>query len=179
MYYFNLHINLLHNLINYNNTLTTKIIEDNLLDNLINLDINSLRYLVSSININEPIEDYTNNKFNYIEEQYTKICSILNKNKISSIDNYTTIQNNKAYNILNKLNEFENIVISSANNLEPNIIADYTYELSKLFNSYYEEEKNNDYKSIYTQEELNLLMAVKIILSNALDLIGIIPREHL
>ena len=166
-------------ILSYNNILTTKIIEDNLLDNLNNLDINNLRYLISSINIEEPIEDYTNNKFNYIEEQYVTICSILNKNKIISIDNYTTIQNNKAYNILNKLNEFENIVISSANNLEPNMIANYTYELSKLFNSYYEEEKNNDYKSIYTKERLNLLLATKIVLSNALDLIGIIPREQM
>ena len=156
------------------------------LNELINLlDVNTIRYIFLSktidkdiyIDIELALEQSNRNPIYYIEHTYAKISSILekNKNKIIHIDNYTTLNTDTAYNMLNKLYEFNNIINSSIELQEPYLILEYILDLVTLFNSYYEEEKMND--SIYTQERLNLLTAVKIIINEALDLIGIIPKE--
>ena len=156
------------------------------LNELINLlDVNTIRYIFLSktidkdiyIDIELALEQSNRNPIYYIEHTYAKISSILekNKNKIIHIDNYTTLNTDTAYNMLNKLYEFNNIINSSIELQEPYLILEYILDLVTLFNSYYEEEKIND--SIYTQERLNLLTAVKIIINEALDLIGIIPKE--
>ena len=156
------------------------------LNELINLlEVNTIRYIFSSktidkdiyIDIELALEQSNRNPIYYIEHTYAKISSILekNKNKIIHIDNYTTLNTDTAYNMLNKLYEFNNIINSSIELQEPYLILEYILDLVTLFNSYYEEEKIND--SIYTQERLNLLTAVKIVINEALDLIGIIPKE--
>lgn len=144
------------------------------------LDINTIRYIFT--NIKKELDTIDNNKIYYIEYTISRICSILTKNKkeIQKIDSYTTLTSTVAYNMLNKLYEFKNIIKEYANSQETNLISNYVYNLTILINSYLEEEqilnKNN---SIYTKERLNLLQASLIVLDNALDLIGIIPKDQI
>lgn len=160
-----------------------------LIDLINEIGVNATRYFFSSrsidtnmdINIDLALKQTNENPVYYIEYANARICSILDKykNKIEKIDNYTTITSPIAYNMLNKLYEFEDIVITSGQKEEPHLIANYAYELATLFHSYYAQEQIINDNSIYTQERLNLLLAVKIVLNNALDLIGIIPREQM
>ncbi len=53
------------------------------------------------------------------------------------------------------------------------------YELATLFHSYYSKEKFITDDIEYTNERIALLNAIKIVINNALDLIGIIPRESM
>ena len=179
-------------ILNIKNLSSVKINKENIatLSKLIDtIGINATRYFFSKKTIDKDIEidielaldESNNNPIYYIENTYAKICSILEsfKNKINCIDNDTTLNTKEAYNMLNKLYEFKNVVKKSSEFQEPYFILEYILELVTLFNSYYEQEKLNNYNSIYTQEKLNLLSAVKIVLNNALDLIGIIPKEQM
>ena len=62
---------------------------------------------------------------------------------------------------------------------QPHIIANYAYNLATLFHSYYTKEKIITDNIEYTNERILLIKAIKTVLVNSLDLIGIIPREEM
>ena len=161
-------------------------IED--INQLTNLNINEIRYLFSSQKNNEEIvinmdelENNNENTIDYIESTNIKIHQILKNynKKITKVNEFSTIDNELAYIILNKLYEFEEIVIKSGLKQMPHLICNYLYEITQLFNKYYETEKIITEDEVYTNERLNLLLAIKIVINNAFNLIGIIPKEEL
>ena len=81
---------------------------------------------------------------------------------------------------MNKLYEFEDVVIQASNKKLPHLIANYTYELASLFHTYYAQEKIIDEEDeLYTKERIIFIKAIKVVLNNALELLGILPREHM
>lgn len=152
------------------------------------LSVNEIRYLFSAQNEKEEINinlDFINNKnenpIYYIENTNIIINEILSnyKKKITKANNFSTIDSQPAYIMLNKLYEFEDIVIKSGLKQMPHLICNYLCELCDLFHDYYNKEVIITEDEIYTNERLNLLLAIKIVINNALDLIGIIPREEM
>lgn len=149
--------------------------------------INAARYFFASKSLDTNMDfDLTlatqNNNDNpvyYIEYANARISKILNnyKNEIELKDNYNTITDSLAYNIMNKLLSFTDTVISAANKKQPHIICNYVYELATLFHAYYAKEKFITDDIEYTNERIALLNAIKIVINNSLNLIGIIPRE--
>ena len=150
-------------------------------------DVNTIRYLCASqkndnimkIDLDNLSNEYDNPVF-YIEKTYSLIHNVLRnyKKKITKVSQYNTMDNEKAYILLEKIYEFENIVILSCLKQMPKLICDYVYDLSESFNDYYNSEEVINEDEVYTNERLNLLLAVKIVINNSLDLIGIIPREE-
>lgn len=151
--------------------------------------VNATRYLFSSksldtqldFNIDLALKQNSENPVYYIEYANARICSILKKSKnfATNIDKYQTLESQYIYNILNKLNEFKDIVETSASKKAPHIIANYVYELASLFHTYYNQEKIVTEDIQYTSERINLLKAIQIVINNSLNLIGIIPREEM
>ena len=151
--------------------------------------VNATRYLFSSksldtqldFNIDLALKQNSENPVYYIEYANARICSILknSKNFVTNIDKYQTLKSQYTYNILNKLNEFKDIVETSASKKAPHIIASYVYELASLFHTYYNQEKIITEDIQYTSERTNLLKAIQIVINNSLNLIGIIPREEM
>ena len=149
--------------------------------------INATRYFFASKSLDTQMDfDLTlatknsnENPVYYIEYANARISSILNNyNKnVSEIKEFKTINDPIAYNIMTKLLSFTDIVISAANKKEPHIICNYVYELASLFHTYYAKEKFITDDIIYTNERMALLKAIKIVINNSLNLIGIIPRE--
>ena len=80
---------------------------------------------------------------------------------------------------MNKLSNFQDVVISASLKKEPHLIANYVYELASLFHSFYSKEKMITEDELATSEKMNLLLAIQIVIQNALDLLGIIPREEM
>ena len=80
---------------------------------------------------------------------------------------------------MNKLYEYKDVILSAGKKKQPHLIAKYVYDLASLFHSYYGQEKMITEDVTYTKERIALLNAIKIVLNNALDLIGIIPREEM
>lgn len=153
------------------------------------IGINATRYFFAShsidtsmdFNIDLALKQSNENPIYYIEYANARICSILKKYKknITKMDKYTTLNNDITYTILNKLCEFEDIVIISSTKKDPHLITNYIYELATLFHSFYTKEKIITEDETYTNERINLLLAIKIVINNALNLIGIIPREEM
>ena len=151
--------------------------------------VNATRYLFSSksldtqldFNIDLALKQNSENPVYYIEYANARICSILKKSKnfATNIDKYQTLKSQYIYNILNKLNEFKDIVETSASKKAPHIIANYVYDLASLFHTYYNQEKIVTEDIQYTSERINLLKAIQIVINNSLNLIGIIPREEM
>ena len=153
------------------------------------IGVNATRYFFSShsldtsmdLNIDLALKQSNENPVYYIEYANARICSILKKyhKKANLHDNYLTLQSEDTYSILNKLIEFEDVVISSAKKEAPHLIANYVYELATLFHSFYAKEQIITDNEKDTEEKINLLLAVQIVIQNALDLLGIIPREEM
>ena len=151
--------------------------------------INATRYFFSSKSLDSQMDfdldlatkQSNENPIYYIEYANARICSILNKyhKYDKKIENYRNIKEIDTYIILKKLYEFEDIVISAGKNKLPHLIANYVYELASLFHSYYAKDKIITDNEEETQEKIMLIKAIKIVLNNALDLIGIIPREQM
>lgn len=153
------------------------------------IGVNATRYFFSShsldtsmdLNIDLALKQSNENPVYYIEYANARICSILKKyhKKADLHDNYLTLQSEDTYSILNKLMEFEDVVISSAKKEAPHLVANYVYELATLFHSFYAKEQIITENEEETEEKINLLLAIQIVIQNALDLLGIIPREEM
>ena len=149
--------------------------------------INATRYFFASKSLDTQMDfDMTlatknsnDNPVYYIEYANARISSILNsyKKEIKLIDEFKTITEPLAYNIMNKLLSFTDTVISASNKKAPHIICNYVYELASLFHAYYAKEKFITDDAKYTDERMALLNSIKIVINNSLNLIGIIPRE--
>ena len=151
--------------------------------------INATRYFFASKSLDTQmdfdlglaVKNSNENPVYYIEYANARISSILNnyQGNLEPIEKYTTIDEEIAYNIMNKLIRFEDTVISASVKQQPHIICNYIYELASLFHSYYGAYKFITEDKLYTQERMLLLKAIKIVINNSLNLIGVIPREEM
>ena len=153
------------------------------------IGVNATRYFFSShsldtsmdLDIDLALKQSNENPVYYIEYANARICSILKKyGKEPTIkQSYTSLNTKEVYSILNKLIEFEDVVISAAKKEAPHIIANYVYELASIFPSFYAKEQIITDDNNSTSEKINLLLSIQIVIENALDLLGIIPREEM
>lgn len=153
------------------------------------IGVNATRYFFSShsldtsmdLDIDLALKQSNENPVYYIEYANARICSILKKyGKEPTIkQSYTSLNTKEVYSILNKLIEFEDVVISAAKKEAPHIIANYVYELASIFHSFYAKEQIITDDNNSTSEKINLLLSIQIVIENALDLLGIIPREEM
>lgn len=82
--------------------------------------------------------------------------------------------------VLRKLHQFPEIVEATAVDLQPNIIANYLFELSQSFNAFYQQvpvlqEKDEAVRSF----RLNLITATAQVIKNGLSLLGIEAPEEM
>ncbi len=116
----------------------------------------------------------------YVNYAHARICSILKEHDTNEeIKEYTTISSEYAFELLNKVYEFKEVVESAAVKRMPHLITNYVYELSTLFHSYYSHEKIISEDIRYTNERINLIKTVKITINNALNLIGVKALEKM
>lgn len=149
--------------------------------------INATRYFFASksldtqmdFDLDLAVKNSNDNPVYYIEYANARITSILNNysKDLEPLSNYQTIDEEIAYTIMNKLIRFEDTVISASIKKAPHIICNYVYDLASLFHSYYGAYKFITDDEQYTKERMLLLKAIKIVINNSLNLIGIIPRE--
>lgn len=160
-----------------------------LMDLVDEIGVNATRYFFAShsldtsmdFNIDLALKQSNENPVYYIEYANARICSILKnyKKDIIKHEKYITLNDDIAYIILNKLITFEDVVISASMKKEPHQIANYVYDLATLFHSYYASYKMITDDELATSERMNLIIAIQIVIQNALDLLGVIPREEM
>lgn len=114
----------------------------------------------------------------YVSYAHARICSLLNGRELNKVDKFRTIDSEYAYDILSKINEFKIVVENAAEKRAPHLITNYVYDLANTLHIYYNHEHILTEDAIYTNERLLLMKAVKIVIKNALNLIGVeAPNE--
>lgn len=116
----------------------------------------------------------------YVCYAYARICSILKQNNvIKLVEDYHSINSEEAYNVLEQVYKFKEVVLNAAKKELPHLITNYAYTLAEAFHSYYSKNRIITDNLEETNENLNMIQAVKVTLLNALELIGVIPPESM
>ncbi len=117
----------------------------------------------------------------YAQYAHARVCSILAaKGDLKIADSLDLINHAKEIELMKHLNEFPSVVSDSALTRQPHKIANYIQKVAQLFHSFYNEcyvlDKD---KPELSSQRLALVLAVKITLANALNLIGVFAPEKM
>ncbi len=133
------------------------------------------------IDINIAKQNDLSNPFYYIQYSNARINQILEKykNEIGEIKKQTSFKligkEIKEQDLLKKIVEFEDVILSMNKNREPSNLINYFKDLSKTFNSYYSKCKVITDDKDLTEERINLILALKNLYEIIFKLIGIKP----
>lgn len=130
--------------------------------------------------------DFNGNTGPFIQYTHARIRSVLRKAQEENIGyvrgaigNDTPLAE-KEVEIIQALNDFETAVAQAAENMSPAVIANYCYELAKLFNQYY-----HDYSFLKEENEkerskrITIALEVADILKRGMGLLGIGVPERM
>ena len=114
----------------------------------------------------------------YLLYGYARAKSILRKAKFNPKKKYEIKDlNDSERKLIFQLNKFPQIVINSYTSLAPNMIANYVFETSQIFNEFYH--SNKVIGSENEQFRLILVDSFSKVVKNALSLLGIQVTEKM
>jgi arginyl-tRNA synthetase len=113
----------------------------------------------------------------YLLYSYARASSILKKLKSSKKEFLMAQLDPKEIELIKKISQFPDIVQASRNTYNPSLIANYSYELSKIFNEFYH--ACPVIHSLQKDFRIKLVESFKIILENSLTLLGIKTLEKM
>ena len=114
----------------------------------------------------------------YLQYTHARACSILRNAKPKSPKPEVLI-NDDEFIIITKLEEFSSTVKKAADDLRPNLIANYLLELTKLFNSFYQKHQVIQDDKELQNARLLLVEKVKVVIAEGLYLLGIKAPEQM
>lgn len=124
-----------------------------------------------------------NNPVYYAQYAHSRMCSILSNPKMPAFQqagSYDRLTDEKELQLLKMIGEFPAEVANDALLRKPNKLADYILALVKVFHSYYNSTKVYNPEDLeLTNQRLGLIVALKITLANALNLIGVSAPESM
>ena len=129
--------------------------------------------------------DSKENIFYYIQYAHARIVSLEEKalDKFSEINrnikNISSGDYKECDNLIHEISKFPDIVNKSANTLQPHVIIYYLKDLSQLFHSFYNDNHVLSESEENMQSILECLIAVKQVISNGLNLLGITPMQKM
>ncbi len=126
-------------------------------------------------------KESSENPVYYIQYAHARIASILATAKEKGIEINAEINEMSEIEkeIALLLGRFEQTVIEAANKRLPHIIANYLYDLATLYHRYYNMEKVFVEDQLAVSDKLNLAIAVKRVINNGLELLGIEAKEQM
>lgn len=152
------------------------------------IGIGAVRYALIAVDPAKPVEfkwdkvlDFEKNSAPYIQYSHARACSILRRAaRAPEKASYNLLKEKLEREIILDIAEFPEVFIEAVDMLKPNIIADYANSLADKFNTFY-----NAFPVIKAEPvelsdaRLALVDAVRIVLRNALNLIGISAPEKM
>ena len=150
--------------------------------------IGALKYALVEVDPNKPVVftwdrvlDFEKNSAPYIQYSHARAGSIMRKaaREPKSAD-YALLKERLEQNIILMLARFPEVFIEAADNLKPNLIADFVNALADKFNTFYNALPVLKAKPLELSDaRLALVEATKTVLSNALNLLGIEAPERM
>jgi len=123
----------------------------------------------------------------YIQYAHARICSALRKleelgnsfQQALGLQNLSLLTLDQELALMDRMNQYPDLVANAANNLEPHVVAHYLRDLASDLHSYYQAGSDNandrwivDDASL-CQARLTLITAVRQVLANGLDLLAV------
>ena len=159
------------------------------LNELINeVGVNAARYYFSRYSLDTQMDfdlSLAKSKSNenpvfYVNYAYARICSILNEHdKGVEITDFKHINNENAYDLMDKVYQFKDVVLLASKKELPHLITNYVYELASEFHLYYSNNRIITDNIDKNNENILLINCVKQTIKNALNLIGVEPLEKM
>lgn len=142
--------------------------------------IGAIRFSFLSVSPNKPLTfswdkvlDFKQNSGPFIQYTYVRANSIIEKaSQIPSLVVPSNIAPEEKDLVL-MLGEFPNTIAKAANELRLEYITEYVNKLSLMFNSYYEKYPVLNAPQGQREFRINLVNAVRTVLGNAMDIMGI------
>jgi len=148
----------------------------------------AVRYALTDVDPSKPVLftwervlNFETNSAPYVQYTHARACSILRKaNRKPEKPGYALLVEALERELVLHLSSFPEVFIEAAEFLKPNLVADYANALADKFNTFY-----NAYPVIKAgSQELSdarimLTQATKIVLSNALNLLGVFAPEKM
>ena len=114
----------------------------------------------------------------YVQYTIARCNSVLNK--VGSAKEFSlTEMCDSEYAVISSLSKFPDVVISAAEKYEPSFVTRYAIDLAKVFNKFYIDCKIAVEDENLKNFRLSIVSAVKITLTNALNLLGIETVEEM
>lgn len=133
--------------------------------------------------LNLAVSATSDNPVYYAQYAHARICQIIESAKKSKIDlasDFSLLEHLKEIDLIKYLLEYEECIIDAAKNLAPYKITNYIQKLAQLFHSFYNECKVVDIENLLiSSQRLGLIVACKIVIKNALRLIGVEAPEKM
>tara|TARA_B100001250_G_scaffold177934_1_gene152939 strand:+ start:433 stop:2091 length:1659 start_codon:yes stop_codon:yes gene_type:complete len=118
----------------------------------------------------------------YVQYAYARLCSIINSyddiNNIREVD-LSMLKTKFEKDLIDNLDFFPQIVIDSAENLQTQNLTQYSIDLAKDLQKFYENCRVISDDKELTKARIILISACKIVLKNALDIMGINSPERM
>ena len=120
----------------------------------------------------------------YLQYAYARICNIIkqaNKEKLNrnKSNDLTLLEHENEVIMLKHMVRFPEIIDIAYENLEPQYIANYLQQLASFFHKFYSHCKVITDDADLTNARIQLIKAVKIILSNGFNILGISSPERM
>ena len=117
----------------------------------------------------------------YVQYVHARICSLLERGNFSLDNKFdaTLLKTEEEYNLLRTLYNFTDVVIDAHEKFEPYFITRYTTELAKQFNKYYNSTQIIVEDELLKNTRLMLCYAVKTVIKEGLNLIGVAAPEKM
>ena len=127
------------------------------------------------------IEQSSNNPVYYAQYAHARLCSILDQGKDIPIDESAkNLKEVSELALLKHLADFGNVVTDAAKDKAPYKVANYIHALAELVHAFYNECRVVDRENLEVSgSRLALVKASKIVLKNALALIGVSAPIHM
>jgi len=150
--------------------------------------IGAVRYALIAVDSSKPVVftwdrvlNFETNSAPYLQYTHARACSILRKaNRQLEKPNYALLSDKLEHELVLTLASFPDTFIEATDFLKPNSIADYANSLADKFNTFYNALPVIKAETPETSSaRLALVDAVRIVLRNALSLIGITAPEKM
>ena len=120
----------------------------------------------------------------YLQYAHARICTIIRKAKdlnlnISNDSNLNLLIEPLENDLMNSMINFENIIKKSYEKLDPQIISNYLEELAAKFHKYYSKHKVISDNKDLSHSRLFLINALRIVIKNGLNVLGIKEKERM